>query len=355
MRTSGETSREYELQVVEGLEGFAEQEVVETLAPGTRVTGRPGPGRLSVTHGGHATSLNALRTVLAAHLVERFEVPRPKALLGYENLGKLLRSLKGVVESYPAGSFETVRISAAGADSSVFKRLAAEIASPLELEVTTGPANLQVTCRRPPNGTPGWQVLVRTSPMPLSARKWRVRDYPGALNATVANVMARLCGGQAAGTFLNLACGSATLIIERLGLAPGGTVVGVDNSGKALDAARANLRAAGHGGTASLLLADARSVPLPSGSVDAMVADLPYGMLTGAGSDLAGLYEAMLAEATRLARPSAALVVITARKRAFESAVRRVEERWAQESVVPISVPFRSGYLRPNIYALRRR
>jgi len=167
--------------------------------------------------------------------------------------------------------------------------------------------------------------------------------------------MVRLARSSPGGTFLNLACGSATLMVERLALGFRDRVIGVDIREEALDCARANLGAAGQEGNADLLLADARSVPLPAASVDAIATDLPYGMLTGADTDLGGLYHAIMAEAARLARPSAPLVVITARKRELETALRRLESRWTLERVVPISVPFRSGYIKPSIFALRRR
>ena len=34
----------------------------------------------------------------------------------------------------------------------------------------------------------GWEVLVRLTPRPLTARPWRVCNWPGALNAVVAGI-----------------------------------------------------------------------------------------------------------------------------------------------------------------------
>src|ERR1019366_6081772 len=111
--------------------------------------------------------LNQLRSVVAVHAVELFDLPRPKALLGHQNLERLLGVARGVLSAYPAGVFSTFRISAAGADSPVFTRLKAEIATQLGLTNNDREGDLLFTVRRPPPGQSGWEVLIRTSPRPL--------------------------------------------------------------------------------------------------------------------------------------------------------------------------------------------
>ena len=86
---------------------------------------------------------------------------------------------------------------------------------------------------------------MRLSPRPLTARAWRVCNLPGALNAVVAHAMVALSAPNPADRYLNLACGSGTLLVERLALGPARLAVGCDNAAGPLDCARANLRAAG--------------------------------------------------------------------------------------------------------------
>ena len=59
-------------------------------------------------------------------------------------------------------------------------------------------------------------------------------DLRGALNASVAYVMATLAEPHRTERFVNLLCGSATLLIERLSLGPARLALGVDSSEPAL-------------------------------------------------------------------------------------------------------------------------
>ena len=346
--------RGYEIEVVVGLEEFAEHELKATLAESIKVVGRPMAGRVSVKFCGDPRRFERLRSVTAAHLVCSFHVPRPRALLGHQNQQSLLRLVKQVLALYADGTFSTVRISAAGADSRVFVRMKEEVAGALGLSTTDGPAHLQMAVRPRPGESQDWQVLVRLAPRPATARKWRVCDYPGALNAAIANVMVGLARPSPDQRFLNLFCGSATLMIERLEVAPARLVVGIDRSPKALACAADNLRASGRYQSVHLVNGDVGAVPMPSSSVDGLVADFPYGMLVDSNVEIERVYTEALGEATRLALPRASFVAITARKKLFESVLGRYQKEWECVRVIPLQVPFRSGYINPHIYHLRR-
>ncbi len=88
--------------------------------------------------------------------------------------------------------------------------------------------DLLIRLRRPLDGAEGWDVLIRLSPRPLSVRPWRACNLPGALNATVAHVMAGLTLPDSDDVVLNIACGSATLLIERLIEGPARIAMGCD-------------------------------------------------------------------------------------------------------------------------------
>ena len=103
----------------------------------------------------------------------------------------------------------------------------------------------------------------------------------GALNATIANVMVNMPGTTGDDRFLNLCCGSGTLMVERLHSGAAEHLIGLDSSSEALRCAESNLRESGTPSDSTLLAGDARSIPLPNGSMDTIVADLPYGMLVG--------------------------------------------------------------------------
>ena len=343
----------YEVEVIPGLEEFAEREIRDRF-PGVAVLGRPREGRIAIRADRSLGRLDRLKTVVAVYLVESFDVPRPRGLLGHQSFQRVVSAIRPVLAAFPSGRFATFHLSAAGADTATFERFKAEIADALQIPVTGGPGDLLLIVRRPLDGSPGWEVLIRTSPRPLSTRAWRVCDLPGALNATVARVMVELAGASPSQRFLNLACGSGTLLIERLDLGPARLAVGVDLDPGALACARDNARASGHLSEVVFLCADATRLPFPDASVDAIVADLPYGMLVGSPRENVVLYPAILEDAARVAEDRTPFVAITASRRHFESALEHTHREWDLIREIPVKIPFRSGYLRPVIYLLRR-
>lgn len=337
----------YEVETLPGLEGIAIREIRQRLGKRARFGGDASGGRIPLRYAGGIRDFDALASAVAVHQVLDFAIPRPKALLGQQHLTRLLAACRAVMDAHPPGSFGAFRIGAAGSRSAVYQRLRREIGAATGLDVSEDAAHLQIAVRR---AAEGWQALIRTTPMPLSARAWRVRDMSGALNAAIAAAMVSLLPARPTDRMLNLCCGSGTLMIERLLFAPAASATGVDISGDALAFAQANLRAARR--RAALIRADCAALPLPDASADAIMADLPYGMLQG-GDDIAALYRATLGEAGRVAAPGASFALITTRERALLSALADAR-MWTPRRSLAVSVPYRSGYITPRIYVLRR-
>ena len=348
------SEKEYELEVLEGLEEFALAEarrVLDSSATSCRLTS---PGRISLRTTRGPRILRGLRTVVAVHLVERFQVSRPRALLGHQNMTRVLSAAKLVLAANRERPFETFRLSAAGSGSEVMTRIRDQISKEVGLEETDDPADLQITVKRSDDKEYPWHVLVRTTPRPLSARDWRVCNFPGALNATIANLMVNMPGTTGDDRFLNLCCGSGTLMVERLHSGAARHVIGLDSSADALRCAEANLRESGTLSGATLLAGDARSIPLPDGSMDTIVADLPYGMLVGNSENLQDMYARTLQESSRVVRPRGNIVMVTTRRRAFESSLEAVHPRLNLKRRILVKVPFRSGYINPVVYWLTK-
>lgn len=276
----------------------------------------------------------SLRTVVAAYSVRTYAVPRPRGLLGEEHLRALTAQL--------GQGFESFRISAAGSHSAVFLRLAAELQRRTGLRHEPETGDLLIRVR--PAGE-GWEVLARLTPRPLSARTWRVADVPGALNATIAAAMVSLLGTAPHQRFLNLMCGSGTLLAERLLAGRARLAVGLDQDPGALRAAIANLDAAGV--AAGLIRGDVARPPLAAGAFDAICADLPYGQLSGSHAANDALYRALLASAAEVAAPRARLAVITHDIRRFEAALSETRA-WRVDRSLRV---FQKGY-RPQIWLL---
>jgi 23S rRNA G2445 N2-methylase RlmL len=173
---------------------------------------------------------------------------------------------------------------------------------------------------------------------------------PGALNATAAHAMVALSNPRSDEIFVNIACGSATLLIERLHLTSVGRAVGYDIDAAALDCARANVGAAGLAPSIELHTGDARQLPLESGSVRTVVADLPYAMLLGTAETNRELYPDLLHEAARVLMPGGRCIVVTTQRRLMEDLV----DPWEILARVPFSVPHARGTINPTIYALRK-
>lgn len=332
-----------ELEVLPGLETFARAELAEYLdsemlhiVPGALVGNFADPDPLL-----------DLRTITAAYLLETFAVPRPRALLGNQYLTAIVDMIAEVRDRWTARSFQSLRLSAAGEQSSTMQRLRDELAERTGLPPADD-ADLLVRVR--PDRQGNWQVLVRLAPRPLATRAWRVANYPGALNACVAYAMHQLAGVQRADRVLNLCCGSATLMIERLELGPTKTMIGCDTNPEALAAAQQNLIAAGYQTTARLEAWDATNVPLPPACVDLICADLPFGQLIGTHQINTDLYPRLLSEAARVAAPRARAVFFTHEVRLLEQTVAHQPGNWEVEQVQLVRV---SG-MAPRMVLLRR-
>lgn len=345
----------YELEVVPGLEELASQEARERLGAQIAVQIAPSryaeTGALAVRYTGKPNTLVALRTVLAVYRVEHFAIPRPSALLGDQNWRQLLTSVQTVQQLHPVHAFRTVGLSAAGAESPVMQRIRGQLAAALQLAPASAEtADLVVRLRPAQQPNSGWEALIRLTPRPLAVRSWRVADVKGALNATVAASMVRLTRPQAGDRFVNLCCGSATLLIERALAGPAQEIVGYDRDPSMLQQAQANSAASGLAQRITVELGDVRSLPLPAASVTALCADPPFGLAIGAHQENTELYPALLQEAARVAQPGARLVLITQEVRLMEQALTPPPTLWQVEKVLKLTL----RGLHPRIYVLRR-
>lgn len=335
-----------ELEVLAGLRPFCERELERRMGAAARVHGGGDTSILiELDYAAGLGRLLELKTVVAAYLVRRFPTPRPRGLLGEEHLRSLLDQIDRVRNLHPPATFESFRFGAAGADSAVFNRLAGELAARTGLEHRAGDGDMLLRFRLAAGG--GWEVLARISPRPLSTRGWRRRDLPGALNATIAASLVELTDPHPEDRFLNLLCGSGTLLIERLLRSPAARALGIDIDSAVLAMTRDNL--AGAGLQAPLVRSDATSLGIADRSFDAIVADLPYGARSGSHAGNPRLYSGLLREAARVSLPGARLAVITHDIRRFETALA-ASPAWRPQTSLRV---FQKG-LRPTAWLLRR-
>jgi len=333
--------QEFEVEVLEGLAPLASRELA---AQGVRTLAGRGDGlRVAVARG--PERLLSLRLASAVYRRLAFDVPRPKALLGDAHFRRVVEAVREVAAG---ASFRGLRFAAAGADSPVFLRLGRALAETTGLAFDRDRGELLLRVRRAEPGA-GWEVLVRLTPRPLSARAWRVCNRPGGLNATLAVAMNRLAAGGPGDRYLNLMCGSGTLLVERFLDGPAAELVGVDNDAGAVRCARENLQAAGASDACRLIEADALAAPLPEGSFDVITADLPWGDAVGSHQGNRLLHPAVLEAAARLAAPGARLVLLTHELRLFREVLRE-QRRWRVRRELKVA---HGGHF-PHVYVLER-
>ncbi len=301
---------QYEAEAIPGVERFAMAELRRKLGAAISEIHLMRPGFLRFYYGGPAQRLAALRSVTAIYRIHDFDVPRPKALLGHRHFARLMRILGETAAAFPAPPL-TLGIGAAGSHSSVMRRLLTELADALDLQsAEDGKGDLFMRLLRQ-HQSGGWQVLVRSTPQPLSKRAYRRVDVPGALNAAVAFMLAEASPLPDSATALNLCSGSSTILIE-LGLTRARPrLIAIDSSAGMLAAGRTNAEAAGLGDRIQHIRADATRAPLPPRSAHALYADLPFGHYIGSHSANIELYPRLLEEASRLARPDARFALLT--------------------------------------------
>jgi 23S rRNA G2445 N2-methylase RlmL len=336
----------YEAEVVDGLKPIAESELWQVLGRRGRVLHGGSATGIRFEYEGNIERLFGLRTVVAVYECRHFPIPRPKAFLGSQNLIEVLRQIKTVRKLHPKGTFKTIKIAAAGDKSDVFQRLAEEIAQNTKMQIVPKRPDMLVRIRPAENGD-GWEVLTRLTPLPLSARPWRVANMAGALNANVAAAMVDLTYPKSDDHFLNLMCGSGTLLAERVAVGLADTLVGTDIDAEHLALAAQNLEDALL--DISLLHNDDSQLPFPDHSFNKIVADFPWGQLVQSQQGIYALYADTFKEIDRIAAPEATFVLTTHNVSSFLHVLAGYKNWYISQQIT-----LNRGKTKPTIYALQR-
>jgi len=333
-----------EVEVTEGLETITIDEITERFGKAVEILSSEKPGEIRFYYKGGLGRLRSLQTAYAVYIVYSYDVPRPRGLLGDAHFRRLLEQID-LVRGLSPNAYHTFSIAAAGSDSTVMNRIKEDIVTRAGLTLAADKGDMHIRIR-PHNDM--WQTLIRLSPRPLVTRSWRVCNMEGALNAATAHAMIRMVKPDGSDVFLNLGCGSGTLLIERLSFGASQQVIGVDRSIDALTCAETNIRAAGEE-LVTLLCADMTKLPLSSASIDQVAADLPFGQLMGSHNKNVVLYPQVLRETARVTRPRGQFTLITHEIRLMDRLLR--ESRiWHVEQSIQVNL----RGLHPRIYVLRR-
>lgn len=326
------------MEVLEGLVPYAEKELLKL--EGLRMSEKTENG-LRFLFSGKISALNKFKKATAVYLLSQFAVPRPKALLGNQQFAQLIKDIGSVIETQ---AFKSFRFEAAGKESSVFLRLAEALSQTLGLPFEPDDGELMLRVRP---FTEGWEVLIRLTPRPLSARTWRVCNLPGGLNASLAVVMNELARPKLNERYLNAMCGSGTLVIEQALGSSCKALVALDIRQEALDCARENISAA-RLSAIELIQADATTYQ-PDEAFDVITADLPWGDAIGSHKGNQQLYPAFLDNMARGSSAKARLVVLTHEIKLFEKLLSQ-DKNWRLMQSLKVS---HGGHF-PRIYLLNK-
>lgn len=346
LRNDVSMSNLYEAECAAGLQEVAAQEIKNLVKPQGSVVASTNDS-VTFTYNGMWQDLLGLRSVIAVYALQRFLIPRPRALLGHEHFTRLA----GQVSSIIAGNkqFQSLHISAAGSGSSVMTRIKDQLANTVGLAIGDNEGDMWIRVRPTPSGHGSWDVLTRLTPRPLATRDYRICNMQGALNAAVAYAMAQLTSPTQDDVFLNIACGSGTILIERAMMQSANRVIGIDIDRDAIACARENITSAGYLDSIELVQSDARYLDLDDSSVDALCTDLPFGQLVGTHEENTTLYPALLTEAARVAKRGAKFTVLTHEIKLMQQVLRQQTD-WYLDQEMKITL---SG-LHPRLYVLER-
>lgn len=299
-----------EYEVLDGLKPIALAEIKRKY-PSADFNITKNRAAIQFQFSGKLDSLSDIKTIVAAHVLHPFAVPRPKAFLGHQHFTHLMNQINQIIQLYPANTYSTFTISAAGKDSSTFQRLRDEIGKALELQYHPEEADLLLRFRPSKLEKNGWDFMIRVGPRPYSARPWRVFNMEGALNGSVAAAIVELTNPQPQDQFLNLMSGSGTLLIERLQYGPSSNTVGVEINNNIIQGAIQNFSATNLKYTPTLIQADAIGTPFSPNTFNVITADLPWGQLMGSNKENERLYPALFKETARIASPKAKMILLT--------------------------------------------
>lgn len=162
----------------------------------------------------------------------------------------------------------------------------------------------------------GW--VAEVGPLSWMRRFGRLERLPWSTTPLVAEVLVRLAKVQKDHRVLDPFCGTGTTLLAVRRREPTARVAGADHDPRAIAIAQRNTR-----GSAGLTQGKAEALPLPPGSVDRIVSNLPFGKQVGSHRANHTLYPAVLSEIDRVLAIDGRAVLLTEDKRLLREAIEQ--------------------------------
>lgn len=324
-RTKTPSAYIWTVSALDGTQDIVHSELVRRFSRDCSFISHSRADEIHFTYSGAAERLLSLTTAQTLLLRKDFAVSRPRTLLSPEHTAALIELIQKAQSIRGAGTAAGFRFDAAGSGSPTMRRIAERIENHLGLPFDPENGDCVITFRP---GRTGWEVLCRIGNRPLAARNWRKVNYRGSLNAAIASCMVELTRPKRGDRYLNIMCGSGTLLIERLLRQRARTAVGIDLSDTAVSACRENAEAAGLANRIQLIAGDARAVEFPGASFDAVTSDLPWGEQHGSRASNISLYRDSLREVARLCRTGGIVVILTQDIPSLKAVLPEMQHNW---------------------------
>ncbi len=195
-----------------------------------------------------------------------------------------------------------------------------------------------------------WAVIgIRLSDRKMRHRTYKEEHRPASLRPSLAAAMVALSNPAPEDRFCDPMCGAGTILAERALHSPYRELMGGDNDLEALQAAQLNLANVRYVGDQVLHLWDATSLPLRTGTVDAIVSNLPFGAQMGSHASNQPLYASFFREMVRVLRPGGRAVLLTSEKELVRDLLQAHPELGREQELL-IGVLGQAA----RIYVLRR-
>lgn len=167
----------------------------------------------------------------------------------------------------------------------------------------------------------GW--IAEFGPLSWTRRFGRLERLPWSTNLIVAEILVRLAKIQPGQRVVDPFCGTGTILLAVCRRTPATRRIGIDRDPHALRIATNNALGIAAGNPLVLIQGTAGALPLASGSVDRVVANLPFGKQVGSHRANRTLYPAVLDEIARVLTADGRAVLLTEDKRLLHSAIER--------------------------------
>jgi tRNA (guanine6-N2)-methyltransferase len=204
-------------------------------------------------------------------------------------------------------------------------------------------------------------IAVRLSDRRMRHRTYKKEHTPASLRPTLAAAMVYLSQPRSGDRFCDPMCGAGTILAERLQAGPYQAVVGGDIDPVAVRATRSNLRSI----TRVLAVSawqlddlrhgcivhewDAQALALASGSLDAVVSNLPFGEQIGSHQDNLALYDRFFGQLVRVLGRGGRAVLLTSERELMRDLIERYPSLRLERQVL-IGILGQAA----RIYVLRR-